>query len=170
MLKHYYNRYSKKGILLNSLFLIAMSSYGQSANVKGVIKDTSGKGIAGVTIRVKGGAETVQTNGQGNFSIQASPGSTLIITSVGFKEKQITIGQQANLDVALVPAENVLEELVVVGYGSQKRSDITGSVASVPKDRLSKIPVNNVMQAIQGAVSNVTVSQASSIPGDAPSV
>ncbi len=170
MLKHYYNRYSKKGILLNSLFLIAVSSYGQSANVKGVVKDTSGKGIAGVTIRVKGGAETVQTNGQGNFSIQASPGSTLIITSVGFKEKQITIGQQANLDVALVPAENVLEELVVVGYGSQKRSDITGSVASVPKDRLSKIPVNNVMQAIQGAVSNVTVSQTSSIPGDAPSV
>ncbi len=170
MLKHYYNRYSKKGILLNSLFLIALSSYGQSANVKGVVKDTSGKGIAGVTIRVKGGAETVQTNGQGNFSIQASPGSTLIITSVGFKEQQITIGQQANLDVVLVPAENVLEELVVVGYGSQKRSDITGSVASVPKDRLSKIPVNNVMQAIQGAVSNVTVSQASSIPGDAPSV
>lgn len=170
MLKHYYNRYSKKGILLNSLFLIALSSYGQSANVKGVVKDTSGKGIAGVTIRVKGGAETVQTNGQGNFSIQASPGSILIITSVGFKEKQVTIGQQANLDVALVPAENVLEELVVVGYGSQKRSDITGSVASVPKDRLSKIPVNNVMQAIQGAVSNVTVSQASSIPGDAPSV
>ncbi|WP_433901130.1 SusC/RagA family TonB-linked outer membrane protein [Sphingobacterium puteale] len=155
---------------MNSLFLIAMSSYGQSANVKGVIKDSSGKGIAGVTIRVKGEAETVQTNTQGNFSIQVSPGSTLIITSVGFQEKQITVGQQANLDIALVPVENVLEELVVVGYGSQKRSDITGSVASVPKDRLSKIPVNNVMQAIQGAVSNVTVSQASSIPGDAPSV
>lgn len=170
MLNHYYNRCSKKGLLLNSLFLIAMSSYGQSANVKGVIKDSSGKGIAGVTIRVKGEAETVQTNTQGNFSIQVSPGSTLIITSVGFQEKQITVGQQANLDIALVPAENVLEELVVVGYGSQKRSDITGSVASVPKDRLSKIPVNNVMQAIQGAVSNVTVSQASSIPGDAPSV
>lgn len=170
MLNHYYNRCSKKGLLLNSLFLIAMSSYGQSANVKGVIKDSSGKGIAGVTIRVKGKAETVQTNTQGNFSIQVSPGSTLIITSVGFQEKQITVGQQANLDIALVPAENVLEELVVVGYGSQKRSDITGSVASVPKDRLSKIPVNNVMQAIQGAVSNVTVSQASSIPGDAPSV
>ncbi len=170
MLNHYYNRCSKKGLLLNSLFLIAMSSYGQSANVKGVIKDSSGKGIAGVTIRVKGEAETVQTNTQGNFSIQVSPGSTLIITSVGFQEKQITVGQQANLDIALVPVENVLEELVVVGYGSQKRSDITGSVASVPKDRLSKIPVNNVMQAIQGAVSNVTVSQASSIPGDAPSV
>jgi TonB-linked SusC/RagA family outer membrane protein len=169
MLNHYYNRYTKKGLLLNSLFLIALSSYGQSANVRGVIKDTAGKGIVGVTIRVKGGVETVQTDAQGNFSIQASPGSTLIITSVGFQEKQITVGQQANLDIALVPAENVLEELVMVGYGSQKRSDITGSVASVPKDRLSKIPVNNVMQAIQGAVSNVTVSQASSIPGDAPS-
>lgn len=88
---------------------------------------------------------------------------------MGYQEKQLLVGQQKTVDIALLPAENVLEELVVVGYGSQKRSDITGSVASVPKDRLSKIPVNNVMQAIQGAVSNVTVTQSSSIPGDAPS-
>lgn len=170
MLHHYYTRYTKKGILLNSLFLIAMSTYGQSAPVKGTIKDATGQGIAGVTIRVKGSAETVQSNPQGIFSIQAAPGSTLIITSVGFQEREVVVGQQSSLAIILTPAENVLEELVVVGYGSQKRSDITGSVASVPKDRLSKIPVNNVMQAIQGAVSNVTVSQASSIPGDAPSV
>ncbi len=169
MVHHYYSKYAKKGLLLNSLFLIALSSYGQESNLKGTIRDSAGKGIAGVTVRVKGGSETAQSNAQGNFSIQAPAGSTLIITSVGYQEKQVLVGQQKTVDIALLPAENVLEELVVVGYGSQKRSDITGSVASVPKDRLSKIPVNNVMQAIQGAVSNVTVTQSSSIPGDAPS-
>ncbi|CAM3854041.1 SusC/RagA family TonB-linked outer membrane protein [Sphingobacterium prati] len=169
MLQHYYSKYARKGLLLNSLFLIALSSYGQESGLKGTVRDGAGKGIAGVTIRVKGGTASVQTNAQGSFSIQAPTGSTLIITSVGYQEKQLTVGAQKTIDIALVPADNVLEELVVVGYGSQKRSDITGSVASVPKDRLSKIPVNNVMQAIQGAVSNVTVSQASSIPGDAPS-
>lgn len=169
MLQHYYSKYARKGLLLNSLFLIALSSYGQESGLKGTVRDGAGKGIAGVTIRVKGGTASVQTNAQGSFSIQAATGSTLIITSVGYQEKQLIVGAQKTIDIALVPADNVLEELVVVGYGSQKRSDITGSVASVPKDRLSKIPVNNVMQAIQGAVSNVTVSQASSIPGDAPS-
>jgi len=169
MLQHYYSKYARKGLLLNSLFLIALSSYGQESGLKGTVRDGAGKGIAGVTIRVKGGTASVQTNAEGSFSIQAATGSTLIITSVGYQEKQLIIGAQKIIDIALMPADNVLEELVVVGYGSQKRSDITGSVASVPKDRLSKIPVNNVMQAIQGAVSNVTVSQASSIPGDAPS-
>lgn len=168
MLQHYYSKYARKGLLLNSLFLIALSSYGQESGLKGTVRDGAGKGIAGVTIRVKGGTASVQTNAEGSFSIQAATGSTLIITSVGYQEKQLIVGAQKIIDIALVPADNVLEELVVVGYGSQKRSDITGSVASVPKDRLSKIPVNNVMQAIQGAVSNVTVSQASSIPGDAP--
>ncbi|WP_293942972.1 MULTISPECIES: SusC/RagA family TonB-linked outer membrane protein [unclassified Sphingobacterium] len=169
MLQHYYSKYARKGLLLNSLFLIALSSYGQESGLKGTVRDGAGKGIAGVTIRVKGGTASVQTNAEGSFSIQAATGSTLIITSVGYQEKQLIVGAQKIIDIALMPADNVLEELVVVGYGSQKRSDITGSVASVPKDRLSKIPVNNVMQAIQGAVSNVTVSQASSIPGDAPS-
>lgn len=169
MLQHYYSKYARKGLLLNSLFLIALSSYGQETGLKGTVRDGAGKGIAGVTIRLKGGTASVQTNAEGSFSIQAATGSTLIITSVGYQEKQLIVGAQKTVDIALMPAENVLEELVVVGYGSQKRSDITGSVASVPKDRLSKIPVNNVMQAIQGAVSNVTVSQASSIPGDAPS-
>jgi len=169
MAHHYYSKYARKGLLLNSLFLIALSSYGQESSLRGTVRDSAGKAIAGVTVRVKGGSETVQSNAQGNFSIQAPAGSTLIITSVGYQEKQVPVGQQKTVDITLLPAENVLEELVVVGYGSQKRSDITGSVASVPKDRLSKIPVNNVMQAIQGAVSNVTVTQSSSIPGDSPS-
>ncbi|WP_400263159.1 SusC/RagA family TonB-linked outer membrane protein [Sphingobacterium sp. SG20118] len=171
MLTHYCNKYAKNTLLLNSLFLIAMSTYGQGSSVKGTLRDAStGKGISNITVKVKGSSISTQTNTVGSFTIQANIGNTLIISSVGYQEKEVIVPQGGIVDVTLSPSENVLDELVVVGYGTQKRSDVTGSVASVPKDRLSKIPVTNVMQAIQGAVSNVTVSQASSIPGDAPSV
>jgi len=171
MLTHYCNKYAKSTLLLNSLFLIAMTTYGQATSIKGTIRDAStGKTISNITVKVKGSSVSTQTNTVGSFTIQANPGNTLIISSVGYQEKEVIVPQGGIVDVTLVPSENVLDELVVVGYGTQKRSDVTGSVASVPKDRLSKIPVTNVMQAIQGAVSNVTVSQASSIPGDAPSV
>ena len=171
MLTHYCNKYAKSTLLLNSLFLIAMTTYGQATSIKGTIRDAStGKTISNITVKVKGSSVSTQTNTVGSFTIQANPGNTLIISSVGYQEKEVIVPQGGVVDVTLVPFENVLDELVVVGYGTQKRSDVTGSVASVPKDRLSKIPVTNVMQAIQGAVSNVTVSQASSIPGDAPSV
>ncbi|MDH5826958.1 SusC/RagA family TonB-linked outer membrane protein [Sphingobacterium faecium] len=171
MLTHYCNKYAKNTLLLNSLFLIAMSTYGQGSSVKGTLRDAStGKAISNITVKVKGSSISTQTNTVGSFTIQANIGNTLIISSVGYQEKEVIVPQGGIVDVTLSPSENVLDELVVVGYGTQKRSDVTGSVASVPKDRLSKIPVTNVMQAIQGAVSNVTVSQASSIPGDAPSV
>jgi TonB-linked SusC/RagA family outer membrane protein len=171
MLTHYCNKYAKNTLLLNSLFLIAMTTYGQGTSIKGTIRDAStGRTISNITVKVKGSSVSTQTNTVGSFNIQANTGNTLIISSVGYQEKEVVVPQGGIVDVTLVPSENVLEELVVVGYGTQKRSDVTGSVASVPKDRLSKIPVTNVMQAIQGAVSNVTVSQASSIPGDAPSV
>ncbi|MEN5433098.1 SusC/RagA family TonB-linked outer membrane protein [Sphingobacterium faecium] len=171
MLTHYCNKYAKSTLLLNSLFLIAMTTYGQATSIKGTIRDAStGKTISNITVKVKGSSVSTQTNTVGSFTIQANPGNTLIISSVGYQEKEVIVPQGGIVDVTLVPSENVLDELVVVGYGIQKRSDVTGSVASVPKDRLSKIPVTNVMQAIQGAVSNVSVSQASSIPGDAPNV
>ncbi|KKX51463.1 TonB-dependent receptor plug domain-containing protein [Sphingobacterium sp. IITKGP-BTPF85] len=148
-----------------------MTTYGQATSIKGTIRDAStGKTISNITVKVKGSSVSTQTNTVGSFTIQANPGNTLIISSVGYQEKEVIVPQGGIVDVTLVPSENVLDELVVVGYGIQKRSDVTGSVASVPKDRLSKIPVTNVMQAIQGAVSNVSVSQASSIPGDAPNV
>lgn len=171
MLTHYCNKYAKNTLLLNSLFLIAMTTYGQGTSIKGTIRDAStGRNISNVTVKVKGSSASTQSNTGGSFTIQANIGNTLIISSVGYQEKEVIVPQGGVVDVTLIPSENVLEELVVVGYGTQKRSDVTGSVASVPKDRLSKIPVTNVMQAIQGAVSNVSVSQASSIPGDAPSV
>src|SRR5690606_8246323 len=97
-------------------------------------------------------------------------GAKLVFTYIGFNTQTVAVDGSRNIDVTMTISTTGLNEVVVVGYGTQKRSDITGCVASVPKERLSKLPVNNVMQAIQGAVANVNISQASSIPGDGRSV
>jgi len=139
--------------------------------ISGKVTDEKGLSLPGVSINVSGTTTATVTDINGNYTITAPEGSSLIFTYIGFQTQTIA-AREGRIDVIMKVDEagTRLNEVVVVGYGTQKRSDITGSVASVPKERLSKLPVNNVMQAIQGAVSNVTVNQASSIPGDAPSV
>ncbi|GHE48273.1 SusC/RagA family TonB-linked outer membrane protein [Sphingobacterium griseoflavum] len=150
--------------------LSALPGFSQQTTIKGQVKDaTNAQGLGGVTVVVKGGTTSTQTAADGTFTLSVNRGAVLLFTYVGYAEREITVEQSDNLDVLLSPSDNMLEELVVVGYGSQKRSDITGSVASVPKERLSRLPVTNVMQAIQGSVSNVNITQASSVPGDEPS-
>ncbi len=138
--------------------------------VRGKVTDEKGEPLPGVSVRVTGGTTGTITNVEGEYSINVPEGGSLTFSYIGFSTQTLPVSGEV-LNVKLTPdAKNQLNEVVVVGYGTQKRSDITGSVASVPKERLSKLPVNNVMQAIQGAVANVTVSQGSSIPGDAPAV
>jgi TonB-linked SusC/RagA family outer membrane protein len=165
--KIYYLKY-----LLLLLYFLSNTANGiaQSAPVSGVVRDAAlGQAIAGVTVTVKGKNIRTQTSVDGRFTINANEGDVLVFTFIGFTQKEVSVGQDKTLSIVLDETINMLDELVVVGYGTQKRSDITGSVASVPKERLSKLPVTNVLQAIQGAVANVNVSQASSVPGDAPS-
>ena len=170
MLKQFTRQHCKAFYVLLCSMLCLASGFAQEVPRKGVVKDAStGESLVGVTVTVKGTSISTQTDGSGEFSISASADQALVFRFIGYTPKEINVGQSRTIAVELISSDNVLEELVVVGYGSQKRSDITGSVASVPKDRLSKLPVTNVMQAIQGAVSNVQINQASSIPGDSPS-
>lgn len=156
-------------VLLCIILWLPTFARGQQVVVQGRVQDrASDANLSGVTVAVKGTDTRTQTNSSGAFSISAQIGQTLVFSSVGYAEREVHIADNRFLDIRLEPAIGQLEELVVVGYGSQRRSDITGSVASVPKERLSKLPVSNVMQAIQGAVANVNITQASSIPGDAP--
>ncbi len=170
MLKRITKNYYKAFSMLLCAMLCLASGFAQETARKGVVKDAvTGSGLAGVTVAIRGASNSTQTDASGTFSISANTGQVLVFSFVGYEPYELAIGQLTSLEVNMQPSDNVLEELVVVGYGSQRRSDITGSVASVPKERLSKLPVNNVMQAIQGAVSNVNITQSSSIPGDAPS-
>jgi TonB-linked SusC/RagA family outer membrane protein len=137
--------------------------------VTGKITDEQGDPLVGVSVKIVGTSTGTVTDVDGIYSISAEEGSSLVFSYIGFESQTLPV-RGGTLNVVMKSSGTQLNEVVVVGYGTQKRSDITGSVASVSKERLSKLPVNNVMQAIQGAVSNVTVNQASSIPGDAPSV
>lgn len=158
-------------ILLGLLLVLAgsLTSYAQQT-ISGNVINSEGKALPLVTVSVAGTNQATITNDLGNYSITATKGQTLVFTSIGFTTQEVVVGDNTEINIVLaLGVDKAMDEVVVVGYGTRKRSDVTGSVASVPKDRLSKLPVNNVLQAIQGAVANVTVSQASSIPGDGPS-
>lgn len=141
----------------------------QKQSVSGVVKDFTGEPIIGANIREKGnpGNGTI-TDIDGNFSLSVAAGATLEISFIGYTTVEVKAEFGKTLTIMLHDDTEMLDEVVVVGYGVQKKSDVTGSVTSVNKERLGKLPVTNVLQAVQGAVAGVTITQTSSIPGDAP--
>ena len=155
------------GILLFCFVMAISPAYAQNTTVKGVVRDAMGP-TAGATVVQKGTNNGTITDLDGNFEISVPANAVLVVSFVGLDSQEIPVAGKKFIEVTLSGNEE-LEEVVVVGYGTQKKSDITGSVASVDKARLSKLPVTNVLQAVQGATAGVTISQGSSIPGDAPS-
>ena len=154
------------GILLFCFVMAISPAYAQNTTVKGVVRDAMGP-TAGATVVQKGTNNGTITDLDGNFTISVPSNAVLVFSFVGLDTQEIPVAGKKFIEVTLSGNEE-LEEVVVVGYGTQKKSDITGSVASVDKARLSKLPVTNVLQAIQGATAGVTITQSSSIPGDAP--
>ncbi|WEK19537.1 MAG: TonB-dependent receptor [Candidatus Pedobacter colombiensis] len=139
--------------------------------VIGVILDANGQPIPGATIKNQSTAKVAISDGNGRYRIVVTKGETLVYSFIGYTTKSVVVGTQAQISVTLDEAsDKMLNDVVVIGYGTQKRSDVTGSVVSVPKARLSQLPVTNVLQAIEGAVAGVNVTTSSSVPGSQPSV
>ena len=136
--------------------------------VSGIVNDASGQPVIGASILESGTTNGTITDVEGRFNLNVSGNATLKVSYIGYKDQSIASAQGKNIRVTLIEDVEALEEVVVVGYGVQKKSDITGSVTSVNKSRLEKLPVMNVLQAVQGAAAGVTITQTSSIPGDAP--
>lgn len=140
----------------------------QVRKITGVIKDATGEPVIGANVVAKGTTNGTMSDVDGKFELQVPAGAILQVSYIGYVAQEIPVKEQAVLNVLLKEDSEMLDEVVVVGYGVQKKSDVTGSVTSVSKDRLEKIPVTNVLQAVQGAAAGVTITQTSSIPGDAP--
>ena len=136
--------------------------------VNGTIKDANGEPIIGASVMIEGTSNGTITDFDGKFSLKVPQGATLKVSYVGYVTKTVKVGNKPTIAVVLEEDATALNELVVVGYGVQKKSDVTGSVTSVNKDRLSKLPVTNVLQAVQGSAAGITIQQASAIPGAAP--
>ena len=140
--------------------------------ISGRVTQANGMGLPGVTVLVKGTSIGSTTNSNGVFSLNAPEGSTLVFSFIGYisQSVEVTGSNAGTIAISLQEDTQKLSEVVVVGYGTQKRQDVTGSVTTVPQDRLERIPVANVASAIQGAVAGVTVTSGSGVPGSQPSI
>ncbi len=130
-----------------------------------VISSDDGEGLPGVTVLVKGTTIGAATDINGNFSINTGNGATLVFSSVGYTTKEVAVGNQSVINLTLVADVQSLSEVVVVGYGTQKKSDLTGSVVSVRGEDLTQIPVTNAIEVLQGKVPGLDLTKASGQAG-----
>lgn len=160
----------KRFCVLTILSIFSLVSFAQST-VTGVVKDKSGEPIVGASILIKGTSTGTVTDINGNFTIQkANPSDVLVISSIGFANQNVKVGNQTKLNVTLQDDMANLEEVVVIGYGTMKRRDLTGSVASVTGEALAKNPVSNVAEALQGQLPGVNVISQDGRPGATMSI
>ena len=149
------------------LFLLCLFPLGAMAQsiVKGTVIDEAGEPIIGATVKVEGSNEGAITDFDGNFSVNAASNATLNISYVGYVTQQVNVSGRSNINVTLVEDTNTLDDVVVVGYGTMKKSDISGSVATINREQMErKVPVN-VAQALQGAAAGVMVTNQDGAPG-----
>ncbi|MES2107277.1 MAG: TonB-dependent receptor [Bacteroidota bacterium] len=141
------------------------------ATIKGKVVDTTGFALPGATVKIKGTQKVTLTDQNGAFTVDAEPGAVLVISYTGYITKEVTIRDNSFITVTLRDNNTALQEVVVVGYGSVKKTDLTGSVGSVKGDDLNLGGTTaNIGQAIQGKVAGVLVQQTSFAPGGAISI
>jgi TonB-dependent starch-binding outer membrane protein SusC len=162
----------KKSFLLRAISLILLTtlgftSYAQNILVKGQVTNENGQAVPKASITVKGTSNGVTSSDNGSFEISAPANATLVVSGVGFTQTEIQVNNQTSLNISLQSASGVLDQVVVVGYGTQKRSSLTGAVSTVSSKTLNELPVPGIDQALQGRVTGLTVTNNGS-PGSAP--
>lgn len=136
----------------------------QKVTVTGTVSDAAGP-LIGATIKVKGSSTGVVADMDGRFSIQANPSDVLEISYIGYVTQEVTVGNKTRLTIKLEEEKHNLNEVVVIGYGTQRREAVTGSVANISGSELNQIAATNAAQALQGRVAGVLMTQTSSKPG-----
>lgn len=139
------------------------------AVVSGRVTDETGAPMAGVSVQIKGSTRGTMTDNDGRFSINAEDNDVLVFSYVGYEPQEISVAGKTEINVVLVAAKGELQQVVVIGYGTQRKIDVTGSVASVSGEEISKQVSVNPLSALQGKVSGVQVTN-SGEPGKAPQI
>lgn len=133
--------------------------------VTGIVKDDLGATIKGVSVKVKGGPAGVVTDDHGLFTIKVSPEGTLVFSAVGFKNQELKVNNRSLINVTMITSTNELEDVVVVGYGTQKQKEITNSIVKVKGEDIQNIPVASPEALLQGRAAGVQVTQNGGQPG-----
>jgi TonB-linked SusC/RagA family outer membrane protein len=147
------------------VWIIPSELRAQTSLVTGIVKSDAGDPLPGVNVLEKNTTRGTVTDSDGKFSIEASPNAILVFSFIGMTNQEVPVGGRSALDVVLATDITQLGEVVVVGYGTQKKTDVTGSVSSVSSKDIKATPVASLSQALQGRAAGVQVSQASNAPG-----
>ena len=156
-------------VLFVCLLLMApVGTWAQSIELKGTVLDAANETVIGASVIEKGTMNGVVTDYDGNFIITVSENATIVISYVGYLTQEIAVDGRQTLQVTLKEDIAMLDEVVVVGYGTMKKSDISGSITSVSGDKLARIPTANAEAALQGMAPGLTVNFGSGAAGSTP--
>ncbi|MEJ8841410.1 TonB-dependent receptor [Lacibacter sp. H375] len=143
--------------ILLQVLLIPNQVSAQDITVKGTVNGENGTPLRGASITLKGTNQGTTTDNNGSFTISASRGSTLVVSAVGYAEKEVRIGDQATITIDLVVDSEALGEVVVIGYGTQRKKDVTGSTVTIKGETLNEIKAPNIFNQLQGRAPGVDI-------------
>lgn len=148
-----------------------VSSINQEKNISGVVLDNNGVPVIGANVLIKGTTAGTITDVEGKFSLNNVPATaTLVVSYMGYHTREVSANQPSPLKVVLKEDQHALDEVIVIGYGTMKKSDVTGAISTVSEEKLSKQPVANVSSALQGLATGVSVTSNSGSPGSAATI
>jgi TonB-linked SusC/RagA family outer membrane protein len=147
------------------MLVIPVVAFAQNKTITGKVTNDNGTPVSGATVQLKGTTSGTTTDADGNYSISAAKGSTLIISNVGFTDREVVVGDNNTINIKLSTVVRDMSEVIVVGYGSQRKEAVTGSVASITGNVMREIPSPNISQALQGRLAGVEMTQTSTRPG-----
>ena len=161
------NKCWKTVLLLIGISMFSQGLFAQNPTINGKVVDDKGQALIGATVKLKGAAGATTTDVSGNFSLRLpATVNTITVSYLGYFTQDVAVKPTSkNILVSLLPNPNDLNEVVVIGYGSQRREAVTGSVASISGDKLREVPSANISDALQGRLPGIEVSQTSTQPG-----
>ncbi|MDE7148418.1 MAG: carboxypeptidase-like regulatory domain-containing protein, partial [Duncaniella sp.] len=149
------------------LWLVCMTplwAFSQNITVTGTVQDEAGDPLIGATVQQKGSGNGIATDVDGHFKLSLPKNATLVVSYVGYTTQTVAVDGRTNLTIVLKEDSEVLDEVVVVGYGQMKRSDLTGSVTSVGEDAVKKSIATSIDQVLQGRAAGVQIQANSGTP------
>lgn len=169
LLKSNKSAYRMLSILLFSLFITSFKANSQNVaqqNLIGTVSDENGQPLIGANVLVKGTSNGTQTDFDGNFSLDVGSDAVLVVSYLGFLTSEVEVNGQRELTITLQDDSEKLDAVVVVGYGTQKRRDVTGSIASINARQIESRPVTTIEESLQGMVPGLNIAQRAASPGE----
>ncbi|MEO7044600.1 MAG: TonB-dependent receptor [Ferruginibacter sp.] len=153
-----------------AMTMLHMNVMAQESVITGNVISAAGQPLIGVSITIKGTRKTTITNNSGQFTLSAPANATLVVSYVGYKTQEVPVAGQANISVTMQQSTDLMSDVVVVGYTTQKKTNITGAVSTVSSSDINGLAVGGVDQILQGKAAGVSITQVTGAPGDGVSV